>query len=87
MRYFISFSKLLMVIVWAILLSNLFFSFPEKAALIFYLLLGFMSIMHFMQTLIIYGAFAERFKLSRLDAFEIFIFGVFKLLQIKERFK
>lgn len=87
MRYFISVSKLLMVIVWGILLSNLFFSFPEKAALIFYLLLGFMSIMHLMQTLVIYGVFAEKFKLSKADVFEIFIFGVFKLLQIKERCK
>lgn len=85
MNYFIRFANCLMVIIWCVLLSNLFFPFPGQAAIVFYLLLGVISILHLIQLLVIYGAFAEKLKLTKSEAVQIFIFGVFKLWQIKER--
>ena len=85
MRYFITFAKLLMLIIWGLLLSNLVFPFPGKMAVVFYLLLGFIFFMHLIQLLVIYGAFSERLKLTKAEALQVFIFGVFKLWQIKNR--
>ncbi|WP_022943254.1 DUF1145 domain-containing protein [Psychromonas hadalis] len=85
MNYFITFAKALMVLIWLLLLSNLFFPFPGKAEIVFYLLLGFMVMMHLIQLLMIYGAFSEKLKLTKQEALQIFIFGVFKLWQIKGR--
>lgn len=84
-NYFITFSKSLMVLIWLLLLSNIFVPFPGKAEVIFYLLLGLMIFMHLIQLMMIYGAFSEKLKLTKLEALQIFIFGVFKLWQIKGR--
>jgi len=85
MNYFITFAKTMMIIIWVLLLSNLIFPFPGKAEIVFYLLLAFVIFMHLIQLLMIYGAFSEKLKLSKLEALQIFIFGVFKLWQIKGR--
>ncbi len=85
MRYFISFAKLLMLIIWGLLISNLVFPFPGKMAIVFYFLLGFIFVMHLIQLLVIYGAFSEKLKLTKAEALQVFIFGVFKLWQIKNR--
>lgn len=85
MNYFITFAKLLMIIIWGLLLSNLFSPFAGQAAIVFYLLLGFVCFMHLIQLLVIYGAFSEKLKLTKSEALQIFIFGVFKLWQIKKR--
>ncbi len=87
MKYFISLAKLIMVIIWAGLLTNLFFPFPGQGALALYLLLGFMCIMHLIQIVIIYSAFNKKMKLTKSEAVQIFIFGVFKLWQIKDRLR
>jgi len=85
MKYFIPFAKILMVIIWALLLTNLAFPFPGKAAMAFYFLLAFVVVMHAIQLLVIYGAFAEKLKLSKKEGIELFFFGVFKMWQIKDR--
>ncbi len=85
MNYFITFAKGLMLIIWGLLLANLFMPFPGQAALVFYLLLGFVVFMHLIQLLVIVGVFSEKLKLTKLEALQIFIFGVFKLWQIKGR--
>ena len=85
MKYFIILAKLLMLVVWGILLINLFIPFPGKMALVLYLLLGFTFFMHLLQLLVVYGAFAKELKLSKSEIGQIFIFGVFKLWEIKKR--
>lgn len=85
MRFFMGLAKLLMVIIWGLLLSNLFFPFSGQISFVFYLLLGFMSVMHLLQLLLIHVAFSTKIKLTRSDALQIFIFGIFKLWQIKKR--
>ena len=85
MNYFIAFSKAVMILIWGLLISNLFFPFPGKAEIVLYLLLGFVIFMHLIQLLMIYGAFSEKLKLTKSEAGQIFIFGVFKLWQLKGR--
>lgn len=85
MNLFIRFAKFLMVIIWGILLVNLVFPFPGKAAMAFYFLLAFIFAMHSIQLLAIYGAFAEKLKLSKKEALAIFLFGVFSLWQMRKR--
>jgi len=85
MNYFIMFAKFLMVIIWLGLLSNLFFPIFAQATIVFNLLLAFICFMHSIQLLIIYGAFAEKLKLTKSEGLQIFIFGIFKLWQIKGR--
>ncbi len=85
MDYFIKFAKLLMVLIWLLLIANIFFPFPGKAAVVFYLLLAFVVFMHLIQLLMIYGAFSEKLKLTKSEAVEIFLFGIFKLWQLKAR--
>ncbi|MGB5444709.1 MAG: DUF1145 domain-containing protein [Psychromonas sp.] len=85
MRYFITLGKGLMVAIWAILLFNLFFPFSGQAGIAFYFLLALITFMHLIQLLVIYGAFAEKLKLTATEALQVFIFGVFKLWQLKGR--
>ncbi|HEY7864982.1 MAG TPA: DUF1145 domain-containing protein [Psychromonas sp.] len=85
MNYFITAGKLLMLTIWGLLISNLFFPFPGQAAVLFYILLGLISVMHIIQLLLIYGAFSEKLKLTKADALQVFIFGVFKMWQLKGR--
>jgi len=85
MNYFITFAKVLMALIWILLITNLFYPFPGKAEIVFYLLLGFVIFMHLIQLLMIYGAFSEKLKLTKSEALQIFIFGIFKLWQIKGR--
>lgn len=85
MDHFIRFAKCLMLLIWAIMLANLLFPFPGKAAIAFYFLLAFTAVMHFIQLLVIVGAFGEKLKLNKRDALSLFVFGVFRLWQIKGR--
>lgn len=85
MNYFITFAKVLMGLIWLLLITNIFYPFPGKAEIVFYFLLGFVFFMHLIQLLMIYGAFSEKLKLTKSEALQIFIFGVFKLWQIKSR--
>ena len=85
MRYFITLGKVLMTTIWGILLYNLFFPFNGQAAIAFYLLLGFIFVIHIIQLLVVYGAFSEKLKLTPFEALQVFFFGVFKLWQLKGR--
>lgn len=85
MSYFIIFAKAIMAIIWGLLATNLFIPFPGKAAMVFYFLLAFIAIMHFIQLLVIYGAFGEKLKLTKKEASSIFFFGVFKMWELKDR--
>ena len=49
MSYFITFAKGLMLIIWGLLIANLFMPFPGKAAMAFYFLLAFVAVMHIIQ--------------------------------------
>jgi len=85
MQYFIHFAKALMVLIWGLLIVNLFVPFPGKAAMAFYFLLAFIIAMHLIQLLVIYGAFGEKLKLTKKEATSIFFFGVFKMWELKHR--
>jgi len=85
MNFFIIFAKMVMLLIWGLLITNLFYPFPGKAEIVFYLLLPFVIFMHLIQLLMIYGTFSEKLKLTKSEVLGIFVFGVFKLWQIKGR--
>lgn len=85
MNNFIAFAKLLMIIIWGGLLSNLFFPFAGQTTEILYLLLGFTGFMHLLQLWIIHRFFAKKIKLTKFEALQICIFGIFKLWEIRKR--
>ncbi|WP_372882217.1 DUF1145 domain-containing protein [Psychromonas sp.] len=85
MRYFITLGKGLMTAIWAVLLYNLFVPFSGQAGVAFYFLLALITFMHLIQLLLIYGAFSEKLKLTPKEALQVFIFGIFKLWQLKGR--
>lgn len=85
MNYFITLAKVLMGLIWLLLIANIFFPFPGKIAILFYLLFSFIIFMHLLQLSIVYVAFSDKLKLTKLEAFQVFIFGIFKLWQLKVR--
>jgi putative membrane protein len=85
MSYFITIGKCLMLLIWVLLLANLFSFFPEKAAGYFDFFLLFLCTTHLIQLLMIYRFFGEKLRLTKKEASTIFLFGVFKLWQIKDR--
>ncbi|MDR9827358.1 DUF1145 domain-containing protein [Vibrio sp. FNV 38] len=86
MKWFIVIAKLLFLAVWGILLSNFFYPYPEKLAMMLYALLGFIVLMHGMQAAIFITALIKRVPLSTADKLSIFVFGVFGLLGIKYKY-
>lgn len=84
-HFFINFAKLLMLIIWGVLISNLFTPFPGQIAVLLYLLLGFFVFTHLIQLLAIYNVCAKKIKLTKYESVQIFTFGIFKLWQIKKR--
>ena len=84
-HFFINLAKLVMLVIWGILISNLHTPFPGKIAVLLYLLLGFLIFTHIIQLLAIYHVCAKKIKLTKYEAVQIFTFGIFKLWQIKKR--
>ena len=74
-----------MLLIWGVLLANLIFPFPDKIATVFQLLLAFIFVIHLIQLLIVHFAFSKNLKLTKSENWQIFIFGIFKLWQIKTR--
>lgn len=85
MSYFISFAKYLMLLIWILLLVNLFAPFSHEAAVYFDIFLIFICATHLIQLLMIYRFFGEKLHLTKIEAVSIFFLGVFKLWQIKDR--
>ncbi len=85
MNIFLCMGKGLMLLIWTVLITNIFWPFPGKAAMAFYLLTGFVVFLHLIQFLIFYGAFGEKLQLRKREVLSIFTFGVFSLWGFKER--
>lgn len=86
MKWLILAAKGLFLAVWGVLLSNFVYPYPEKLALMLYVILGFMVLMHAMQSAIFITALSKRVSLTLADKLAIFIFGVFGLLGIKYKY-
>ncbi|WP_281170220.1 hypothetical protein [Psychromonas aquimarina] len=43
--------------------------------------------MHLIQLVVIYSVFSKKLRLTKCEAVQVFIFGLFKLWQIKDRLR
>ena len=85
MSYFISLAKYLMLLVWVLLLINLFSPFSHQAAAYFDFFLIFICTAHLIQLLMIYRFFGDKLRLTKRETISIFFLGVFKLWEMKDR--
>lgn len=85
MQYFIYFAKFLMLVIWGLLLINLFKPFPGNAAILFYFVLAFICIMHLIVLVVVKRAFSKKTKLTKREALSVFIFGGFSIWTMRGR--
>ncbi len=86
MNAFIIFAKSAILLVWLVLITNLFYPFPGVAAMALYIMTGFLFFMHALQLLIFVGAFGDTIKMTKKDKAAILVFGIFALLAIRQKY-
>nr|WP_086939307.1 DUF1145 domain-containing protein [Thaumasiovibrio occultus] len=85
MKTFLVFAKIAMAFVWGVLALNLVYPFPGITAIVLYIMTVFLFMMHGLQALIFIGAFGDKLTLTRGEKWGILIFGVFALLDIRQK--
>lgn len=85
MKILILLAKAAIAFVWFVLLVNIFHPFPGKAAIALYIMTAFLFFMHALQMLIFIGAFGDKVNMSRWEKWSILIFGIFALLDIRQK--
>ncbi|MDG3086666.1 DUF1145 domain-containing protein [Vibrio hannami] len=85
MKVLIFLAKASIAFVWFILIMNLFMPFPGKAAIALYIMTAFLFMMHAVQMMIFIGAFGDKVKISGWEKWSILIFGIFSLLEIRQK--
>ena len=85
MKQFIILAKISLIFVWLILMFNILHPFPGVGAMALYIMTGFLLCMHGLQMLIFIGAFGDKIAITRWDKWSILIFGVFALLDIRQK--
>lgn len=85
MKIFIFIAKLAIAFVWVILGINIVEPFHGSTALMLYVLTVFLFFMHGLQMLIFMGAFGDKLALSKWERWSILVFGIFALLDIRQK--
>ncbi len=85
MKILIIIAKLSIALVWLILAINIVSPFHGATALMLYVLTAFLFMMHGLQMMIFLGAFGDKLSLSRWERWSILIFGIFALLDIRQK--
>lgn len=85
MKLIIFLGKAITLITIGLMLINLVSPFDGRLSLIFNLLLVCTIFMHGIQVAIFHTAFSKQLSLSIKDYLNVFIFGVFSMLQYKNR--
>ncbi len=86
MKTLIILAKTSLLFVWLILIFNIFHPFQGVGAMALYIMTGFLLCMHGLQMLIFIGAFGDKINMTRWDKWSILIFGVFALLDIRQKY-
>lgn len=81
----ITLGKLITLLAWCLMAYNLVMPFGGNISLILNILLGITVMMHLLQTLMFYSVFSNLLPLQGKDYLQAFIFGVFALLQYRQR--
>lgn len=77
--------KLATVFAWLIMLYNLTTPFDGNIAVILNILLAITVFMHCFQTIIFHIIFNSLIALKKSDYLQVFIFGIFSLLQYRQQ--
>ncbi|MDF0533397.1 DUF1145 domain-containing protein [Shewanella yunxiaonensis] len=85
MRATILFGKSITALAWLLMVFNLLHPFAGNIAIILNILLGVTTMMHGLQTLIFYTLFNQALPLAKADYVKAFIFGVFALLEYRQK--
>ena len=85
MKILLIIAKLSIAFVWLILAINIVSPFHGATALMLYVLTAFLFMMHGLQMMIFLGAFGDKLSLSRWERWSILIFGIFALLDIRQK--
>lgn len=86
MKALLTIAKLCFGFIWFILILNIFYPFPGKGAIALYIMGAFLFLMHGVQMLIFLGAFGDKLKLSNWEKYSILAFGIFALLDIRQKY-
>lgn len=86
MKLIIMAGKSLTVIALVFMLINLLHPFAGNVSLILNLLLFCTLLMHGIQLAIFHSAFSQHMNIKYKDYFNVFIFGVFSLIEYRARF-
>jgi putative membrane protein len=68
-----------------VLILNIFHPFPGKGAIALYIMTAFLFMMHGIQMAIFIGAFGDKLKLGTWEKYSILAFGIFALLDIRQK--
>lgn len=85
MNALIILAKAALSFVWFILLYNIVQPFPGNTAIVLYIMLPFLFMMHGLQLLIFIGGFGDNVKTSGWEKWSVLLFGIFALLDIRRK--
>ncbi|WP_144211539.1 DUF1145 domain-containing protein [Shewanella donghaensis] len=85
MKYFIVIGKSFTLITWLVMFYNLFMPLEGQVSIILNILLFITAVMHCFQLLIFNTMFSSLLKLSALDYLKVYFFGVFGLLEYRQK--
>lgn len=85
MKALLMLAKIAFGFVWFVLILNIFHPFPGKGAIALYIMTAFLFMMHGIQMAIFIGAFGDKLKLGTWEKYSILAFGIFALLDIRQK--
>lgn len=84
MKWLLLAGKLVTAFAWLMMCYNLVVPFEGNIAVILTVLLVVTILMHCVQTVIFYALFSPLLALKKADYLQVFMFGVFSLLQYRQ---
>ncbi|NLS13638.1 DUF1145 domain-containing protein [Vibrio sp. SM6] len=85
MNALIVLAKAALSFVWLILFFNLFQPFPGITAIVLYIMMPFLLMMHGLQLLMFLGGFGDKITTTAWEKWSVLLFGIFGLLSIRRK--
>lgn len=85
MKWLISAGKIITVVAIIIMIYNLIVPFSEIISVILNVMLAFTLVIHLVQVISFHKIFAPLLPLSKKDYWQVFIFGVFSLMEYRQQ--
>lgn len=85
MKAMLVLGKIVTAFAWLMMLYNLISPFAGNIAVILNILFAMTILMHCFQTVIFHSLFSKLLPLKKSDYLQVFLFGVFSLLQYRQQ--